>query len=82
MKNSSVLLLEALQCGGLGYFCPQTLDVAQSEVAAEQVNRLLSNPDGRIESVLVKPADGIGFQGVAGIGRKDKIQKGLEKLEA
>lgn len=38
---------------------------------AELLNRLLSNPDGGIESVLVKPVDGIGFQGVAGIGRKD-----------
>lgn len=40
-------------------------------MATELVNRLLSNPDGRIESVLIKPVDSIGFQGVAGIGRKD-----------
>lgn len=40
-------------------------------VAAELVNRLLSNLDEGIESVLVKPVEGIGFQGVAGIGRKD-----------
>lgn len=43
---------------------------------AELVNRLLSNPDGGIERVLVKPVDGIAFQGVAGIGRKDSNGSG------
>lgn len=40
-------------------------------MAAELVTRLLSNLDGGIESVLVKPVDDIGFQDAAGIGGKD-----------
>lgn len=51
-------------------------------MAPELASRLLSNPDGGIESAPVKPVDGTGLQGVAGIRRKDWIQMDLEKLEA
>lgn len=46
---------------------------------AKLVNELLGNLGDRIESVLVRPGDDSSFQGVAGIGRKDEIQKHLEK---
>lgn len=74
LENSLILLLESLQDGGLWCFCLETWMWHNQKcctVAAELVTRLLSNLDGGIESVLVKPVDGIGFQGAAGIGRKD-----------
>lgn len=44
------------------------------------MSELLSNLGDRIERVLAKPVDAIGFQGLAGMGRKDQIPKDAEKF--